>query len=351
MIPKLVSDAIRINARPELRLRPGDFVSIKVIKRIVGAKYAVALQGRVIPAYSKLDLAPGSTLRVLVSRAGNRYELRIAEGKDGKADQLLELLQREGLGTDKATAAVVMAMMKTGLAVRAATVSRIKSLLRRLRLEPGRFSRLIALIMDKKLDLSDTALEGLVGLLGYGERGGRDAGEKRRRRGKEEQRKQPEQRKELAGLLRETISREERGRGNVLQLFNHLPGSRESWIVVPYGFQYRDSDSSGRGEAFELRGTLRLRYGKRSSSPERLVLTAASGRRHWSFHLEGEGEPLRLTVFASQPGLSPPGWQNLKTNLQNLGVEVDDTIREDTGFDGFSLPWEEIPYQSVNTQG
>jgi len=351
MIPKLIPDAIRINARPELRLRPGDFVSIKVIKRIVGSKYAVALQGRVIPAYSKLDLAPGRTLRVLVSRVGSRYELRIAEGSDGKANQLLELLQREGLGADKAAAAVVMAMMKTGLAVRASTVSRIKSLLRRLRLEPGRFSRLIAMIVDKKLDLSDTALEGLVGLLGYGERGGKNAGEERHRRGKEEQRKQPEQRKELAGLLQETISREEQGQGNVLQLFNHLPGSRESWIVVPYGFRYGAGSAGGGGEDVELKGTLRLRYDSFSRTLNRLVLTAASGGRRWSFHLEGEGEPLRLTVFASQPGRTLAGWQNLKTNLQNLGVEVDDTIREDTGFDGFSLPWEEIPYQSVNTQG
>ena len=49
------------------------------------------IQGRVIPAYSRLDLAPGGILRVLVSRVGNRYELRIAEGSEGKADQLLAL--------------------------------------------------------------------------------------------------------------------------------------------------------------------------------------------------------------------------------------------------------------------
>jgi hypothetical protein len=349
MIPKLVPDAIRINARPELRLRPGDFVSIKVIKRIVGSKYAVALHGRVIPATSKLHLVPGQTLRVLVSRAGDRFELRVA---GEKPDPLLELMQREGLGTDKATAVIVASMLKTGLALRASTLSRIKNLLRRLRLEPGRFSRLIAMVIDKKLDLSEEALQDLVGLLAYGDRGGeREKEEKQRRRHKQEQ---PDREEKLVDLLRAAVARDDTDRGNVLQLFNHLKGSLESWIVVPYGFRYQSGSATADRPAVELRGTLRLRYDSRTRTLNRFVLTAAAAGRRWSLLLNAVGEPLRLTVFASRPDQnlsSSAAWQNLKTKLQNLGVEVDDTIREDSVFDGFSLPWEEIPYQSVNTQG
>jgi hypothetical protein len=351
MVPKLVPDAIRINARPELRLRSGDFVSIRIIKRIAGTKYAVALRGRVIPAFSRLDLVPGKTLNVLVSRAGDRFELRVAEEKP---NHLLELLRREGLGTDGSTTAIVAAMLKTGLAVRSSTLNRIALILRRLKLEPGRFSRLIALIIDKKLDLSEAGLEKLVALLSYGEGGGDETGEERRRRRKYEQ---PGRREQLAELLRAAVGREEQEQGNLLQLFNHLKGSRESWIIVPYGFTYRDDSSPGSRRGFALRGTLRLRYEALSRTLNRLVLTAVVDGRRWSFLLDAEHEPLRLTVFTSvaDPGLKVPGgskvWQNLKTNLQNLGVEVDDTIREDSGFDGFSLPWEDIPYQSVNTQG
>jgi hypothetical protein len=45
------------------------------------------------------------------------------------------------------------------------------------------------------------------------------------------------------------------------------------------------------------------------------------------------------------------GWRRLAQKLQNLGVETDDTIRGDEGFDGFSLPGEAGPYQRVDTEG
>jgi hypothetical protein len=350
MIPKLIPDAIRINARPELRLRSGDFVSIKVIKRIVGSKYAVALQGRVIPATSRLELVPGKTLNVLVSRSGNSFELRIA---GEKPDPLAELMQREGLGTDKATAVIVAAMLKTGLAVRASTLSRVSSILRRLKLEPGRFSRLIAMIIDKNLDLSGPSLERLVALLGYGDRGGEEENEEkqRRRRRREEE---PRRRERLIDLLQAAAAPDEEERGNVLQLFNHMKGSRESWIIVPYGFEYSESSADRSRDSSRLGGTIRLRYDSRSRTLNRLVLVVSAAGRRWSFLLGADREPLKLSVFVSRPvqGLNRSSfWQNLKTKLQNLGVEVDDTIREDSAFDGFSLPWEEVPYQSVNTQG
>jgi hypothetical protein len=39
----------------------------------------------------------------------------------------------------------------------------------------------------------------------------------------------------------------------------------------------------------------------------------------------------------------------LRLKLQNLGVKIDDTIREDQNFDGFDLPWEELSYHYVDT--
>ena len=110
-----------------------------------------------------------------------------------------------------------------------------------------------------------------MALLGYGEQEAEE-GEGRRRR-------MPADPEELMRLLQADFEQPESGEGSGLQVFNHLPGSEHTWIVVPFSYSYR----SLRGIA----GTVRLRYDVRNKQADRLVVAARSATGgKWSFVLE-----------------------------------------------------------------
>ena len=81
---------------------------------------------------------------------------------------------------------------------------------------------------------------------------------------------------------------------------------------------------------------------------ERLEHVTAMVEEEWAFLLE-EG---KLYAFCDRrvPG-SRSRYALLRAKLGNLGVETDDTIRVGADFDGFSPPWEAVPYRSVDTVG
>lgn len=334
MIPDSFPPGIRIKAGPELRLRSGDLISLQVIKRIYGNKWAVGLQGRVIPAYSDLDLIPGKTLRVLVNRVGDRYVLKLT---DPGVNPIHELLLREGLSSNKVSEQIVASLLRTGIGVKAQIVQQVQKLLDRMKLNPRRFSRLIALLLDKKLDISSPVIEKLIHLLGYGE----GNSEKQDRRYKK--RRMPEKISGIAEELKKSIIESNTDEENTLQLFNHLRGSQETWIIIPYNFSYPEED--------HLYGTIRIQYDPFQEKPGRFILIVKQKKGEiWSFILSTRK---RLNIFCNRKQGIKRGRKDLKllqAKLQNLGVEIDDTIREDAAFDGFSLPWEGISYTRVDTE-
>jgi hypothetical protein len=98
-------------------------------------------------------------------------------------------------------------------------------------------------------------------------------------------------------------------------------------------------------------GSIRLRRHSPAAEADRLVLTTDGP---WSFVLNRNAGGYRLQAICAgtPPGArAQRGWRRLAQKLQNLGVETDDTIRGDEGFDGFSLPGEAGPYQRVDTEG
>ncbi len=335
-------------------MRSGDFVTLKVIERIVGSKWAVSLQGRVIPAYSDLDLTPGKTLRALVTRRGEEGRHFLLKLIGETENPLEELLMRQGLTPDKDSLQIVSSLIRSGVNVRPGTIYRIKNLLKRLKLDPRRFSRLLALLLDKQLDLSSAGIEKLLMLLGYGEGNSRE-----QRRYKN--RNMPEQAGSTAEELKKSLSEPEGSPDSSLALFNHLKGSGEHWIIIPYGFTWVENG----GAEHCLNGTIRLQYDEPGAGraipgnlrPKKIVLIVnQDGALLWSFVLRTQtaGKKTRLSIFCSDSRSirkSQRAFEEFRAKLQNLRVEIDDTIFEDNGFDGFSPTWEEIVYRRVNVKG
>jgi hypothetical protein len=221
--------------------------------------------------------------------------------------------------------------------VQPGSVRQVRQLLERLRLPPQRFARLAVQLLEKNIDLASPGVNALLALLGYGE--GTD-----RRRGEERhggQAGSAEAEKELRRRIADCPNGEE----SPLPLYNHLRSPAEQWVVIPYRYG-------------ELAGTIRLLCGPAGAPARRLVLVAAAeGGERWSFVLtrrqEAE-EGYELHAFSdreSQPSRNRERWRALVQKLQNLAVKSDDTIRVDGDFDGFSLPWETVQYQGVDTVG
>jgi hypothetical protein len=146
--------------------------------------------------------------------------------------------------------------------------------------------------------------------------------------------------------LRSAVGEPASAEGSSLQVFNHLRGSEATWVIIPFDYSY---GSSGR-----IYGSLRLRYDPWRKQTDRLIVVARteSGRK-WSFALQkSPEEDLELSIFADPVDgrrKVKAEVEGLRLKLQNLGVKIDDTIREDKKFDGFTTPWEELSYRNVDT--
>jgi hypothetical protein len=335
MLPTPIDLKLNLNARSELRLRSGDFVSIKVIKRLTGNKWAVGIRGQVIPAFSKVNLAPGQLLRALVTIQQGRITLKMTTEQ---TTPVQDLLVRQGIQPDKVMEQILTSFLRSGLAVEPERLYQVRRLLEKMKLDPKKFSRIIALILEKGIGLRSRALVPLLPLLGYGEQ---ESGKKEGRK----QRRLPDS-QALMQQLRSAVEEPESAEGSSLQVFNHLQGSEASWVIIPFDYTY---GSSGR-----IYGSIRLRYDPWRKQTDRLIVVARTeAGRKWSFVLQKSPEDgLELSIFAD-PGDArrkvKAELEGLRLKLQNLGVKIDDNIREDENFDGFSLPWEELSYRNVDT--
>lgn len=321
--------SIRLEARPGLALKTGEVLNVQVLNRLEGGRWAVGILGRVVPATSEVPLTSGSRLLARVVQTGGRVSLRVLDR--APASPLSELAVRTGLDTDPATARLLAAFLASGLKARPEAVEQARRLLERLRLPPERFARLAALALDKGIDLGSPGIEELLPLLGYGEGGGRRQGRRRSppfRQGPEE----------VEEAIRRQSTEGEEPEATPLPLFNHLKGSREHWVVVPFRYA-------------ELSGTIRLRLPAEGKRADRLVLRVQDAEGEcWSFVLD-QGAPTRpseLQAFATAgaAGRRAQGkWRELAQKLQNLGVNSDDIIRVDDEFDGFT------EYREIDTVG
>ncbi|MBN2553417.1 MAG: hypothetical protein JXB06_11645 [Spirochaetales bacterium] len=333
MKPVPVDLKLNLNAGSELSLRSGDSVVVRVIKQLSANKWAVGIRGRVLPAVSRVELAPGQRLRALVEISRGRITLKIS---GQPADPIRELIARQGFTPNQTLEAVVSALLRSAVAATPERVQQVRLLLERMKLDPKKFARLLAIMLEKGIDLKSRGLEQLVSLLGYGEREPEGGEEKKRR--------MPRDSEKMTAQLRKDIGETAGAKGSSLQVFNHLRCAEHTWIVIPFRYGYEPAGL--------LCGAIRLRYDVRKRRTDRMILAVrnASGDK-WSFVLENRREP-RLHLFGdpSRKGREIRAELDvLRLKLQNLGVKIDDTIREDQIFDGFDLPWEELSYRNIDT--
>lgn len=340
MIPASGLAGIRIDAKPGLPLQAGEYVSLKVIKRIMGNKWALGLKGQVLAARSEIELIPGETIRAQVSRVGRQIFFKI----NSKPENRLEtFIAQSGLALDAVSKQIVAAMLRSGLALDPAMIQRIREFLVRHKGRGNRLARIITMIFDKNLEGDSPAFAGLIELLEFGEEGSEKRGQGREQRQRRSKKESPGSDK-LVRLLKERVNAKAGAQYNLLQLFNHFKANNDNWLIIPYNFETGSS---------RLSGTLRLLYDPYGKVTRRIVLIVNDDEGiRWSFLLQIRGGKSRLHLFCNREKHRRAGNNNLaglQAKLQNLGVEVDDTIGEDGVFDGFSLPWEGQSFKRIDT--
>ncbi len=338
MTPGTVGGNIRIEARPGLRLVPGETIALNVIKRLEGNRWAVGIRGRVYPAVSDLPLESGAMLRARVRAEAGRMVLALSRSP---SDAMRAALRAQGIPAGDLAELVAQGLARSGLPIAARTVERAASLLSRTRLDPRKGARIVATLVDKKVDLASPGIEALLAVLAFGEKGGEDP---RRYRGRKFPDSAPAVKDFTAALPADSA---ENPAG--LQVYNHLRGASQTWVVVPFLF--------GSGPE-RLAGTLKILYDPFLARPLRLALSAGGISFHLPLETHGSGSRARkrrtLSIYCDDAALqraAARGLDRLKAKFHNMGMEVDDTIHKGDAFDGFSPADEGMPLHGVDTVG
>lgn len=330
MTPGIAGGSIQLSSRPAVGLRPGDSVTLTVIKQLAPGKWAVGIGGRVFPAFSGLDLSPGTTLRARVGAAAGRVVLTVEKGL---VDPVALALQKQGLPDTPLTQLIAGSLLRAGRPVLPEVVERMKAVLSRSRLDPRKAARIAATLVDKKIDLASPGLDALMSLLAFGEKGGSDP---RRYRG----RPFPGTAAELRELAAASPAHEQ-GAPAGLQVFNHSRGSSMTWVVVPFLFSMGEE---------RIAGAMKFLYDSYASRLRRFVLSSGG----LSFWVSLEGRARRVSIFCDEQSIrraASRGLDTLRAKFHNMGMEVDDTIHDGELFDGFSPAGEGASLQSVDAVG
>src|SRR5208337_3412328 len=223
--PDPIRGAIRIGQAPEMGLRPGQSVSVNAIKHLEGAKWAVAVMGRVFPAISELPLQAGQVLRARVSTAEGKLVLTVSEEVP---DAVRAALVRQGLAAGGEAEMIARALARSGLPILAETIERIRALLTRSGMERRRAARIAATMVDRGIYPAGPGARALLPVLGFGERGGED---QRRYRGRQLPDTPRAVKEFTAGLSGNAAARP-----SILQAYNHTRAKSQSWVVIPFVF-------------------------------------------------------------------------------------------------------------------
>ncbi len=330
MIPGPVGGSIHVTVPGLSGLRPGETVMVHVIKLLDAGKWAVGVKGRVYPALSDLLLEPGAVLKARVGGSAGRLVLTVLEAEP---DAVLSALTAHGIPAGGMEETIARALARSGLPVLPETIQKLRALLARAGMDDRRGARSAATLVDKRIDPGSPAAAALLRVFAFGQKGGEDP---RRYRGRQLP-DTPGAVKEWAGSLPGPAV----SRPSVLQAYNHRAGKSQTWVVIPFVFT-----SDGR----RLGGTLKILYDSFKSRP--LALSVSAGEV--GLYLPLHGRRRILSVFCDSEAVkraAERGLDSLRSKFHNMGLEVDDTIKEGNTFDGFSPVVEGEVLPSVDTVG
>ncbi len=312
-------------------------VSLRVFVEKVGAGGSVVLRmgGRRILATTPFPLRKGEWYVVRPQQVAGRLSLRL-ESQVSRGVVPAEIVRSAGMSDDAISEAVVRAFIRSGLPLLPVRLQRVYrkvlSVSRGRHRDVKEIARLEALAERKGLVFGDDLREVIGSQGGRGRwEGGGDSGAQGSREAKGEGAGRSVEPKDsdVRGSFRLSAEAD-----HPIQLFNHVVGEGDHWVVVPI-------DAPGT----DLQASLRIRIprgyalGTDRSLPavrEAVLVVTYEGSR-WLFGLQPTGSGLRAVLLSQPRGRANlSGLGDLAVRLGNLGIRFGHDELADESDDGFS---------------
>jgi hypothetical protein len=314
---------IRIDAHSNQSLKPGDLVTLKVLKSINSAKWLVSIRGKVYPVSSEVTLRSGQLLKGKVFSEQNRLLIKtnIASNKVSA-----NFIVKSGIPNDHLSRMIIDAMIKTGLILNPDKVTHFRKILLKMEknVKKEAAARLLSILDDKGLNVDEEYFLELYNLIT-----GEGTGD--RRWGGENEQEESEE--SLIKMLKSIINRGSESADNMLHLFNYKKNRGEQWLIVPFNLTLW-------GERYS--GSFRLRVSKGSKAYSQAVVQIKYKNEEWFFSWHSGVIKDRILKISSD------SYQNedsklkkiilvLERNLHKKGLKFDDIKIDSKKFDGFSM--------------
>ncbi len=323
-----------------LALRHGQQIELTIIKQLVGQKWLIALQGRVLRAIANIPLQRGQQFVATVSLENGQVLLR---QQTATTATLLEQLYSSGTAV---SGRLIEAMLRSGLPL---TPTLYRELSRRLKdkkqgdSQPPSYSRSAATPSSSKI-ASETAHAETIRLLTI-------AYKKRLPLNQKEliELNQPatpgatphssppryttpleirEMSTQLAAMLRQRLQHSSTTTQSPLALFNHMADGTHHWVIVPLFLSL-----------LAIKGQLRLHLAGKPLRSVDLVVAIQEERYRWYIHVQlFDSRRGAITLYIPDLSRCRPltaRLADLQNTLQSYGEYQLRILQEWPDFDGF----------------
>ena len=308
-------------------LRPGDIVTIKILKQLPAGKWLAAYLNDTIILSSKLNLHPKEIIKARAFQQNGLMSLRMIEdiSEQNRASQPNGPSSTSNeIPTDVLGRGILGALQRSHVPVNFANVKKMRALLHRMGRTDPTAMRLSAMLIEKDADLSPEALNSLLVFADDAGFSGRGRQERRAQRRFSES--------AIAEAIKKSLKRQiERGsvQDDVLHLFNHLRGKGQNWIIIPYRVTIEDES---------IEGTIRLNTDPLNRI-SRCDVGAHIGNERWEVMFDKLlGDAPRMGVRCDNSRKARAFERNrdgMPEKLRNLALKMDDN-QEDGEIHWFS---------------
>ncbi len=306
-------------------IRSGDTVALKVIRPLAGGKWQVSFGGKLLAIRSTVNLVPGQWIHTRAQVNGRNVILHLLSISDSR-------LPNNGgavvSGSHPGGESVLLqAFRRAGLHVDNQLLEGAKTVFDNARRKTRTTASVIAALAEKHISPETGFVDYITGVL--------ENPDNRRRKNtdREGEGKGKPSLSDVESIREKLKSHIERSAGEdgLLQLFNHVTGGGESWVLIPYAIRERNR---------EVTGVIRLRI-NREGRIRRVGIDASTQDALFTCSLDwpiAESSPVKvgcsdkklLKVFVERSN-------ELPQKLRNLVSISDDNSIEDEGLDFLNL--------------
>ncbi|MDA3941673.1 MAG: hypothetical protein PF693_20580, partial [Spirochaetia bacterium] len=244
-------------------LKSGSFVDFTVNKNISPNFYQISLLGKFITVKSSGTLQLGSRIHAQIFWIENKLELKVVGNKNLSNSNI----DYKDSFTDPVRKLISEGLIRTNMSLDPSYFDKILSVLKKYKKIDHKLIKILLLMIDKGIPLSETNINGILSFSGNLDSKNSEKHE-RKSQSKESVKVDKESIREN---IKNQIKKMDSG-SELIKYFNHSVGKHDNWLIIPLSFDYLRTGH----------GVLKLKLND-DFSITNLVLTLDDGN-NWEFN-------------------------------------------------------------------